>query len=292
MSQPLPRAVQPRWWRPGLARWAGLGQSALVLCAVLCCAPAGAGRTDSDWLAPAPRVLGIDAPGDLERLDGAQPAPPTAGGPVPAHAALVADMRIATHDEARALVQGGHLPGGADKGGGSATLSALLDRLSARLPSSAGLAQQRPDAAAADLDCALFAESVRVRRLLGTRDVHKPGESAGPSSAMWLDVPIRCLATVPNAALPARGRKAIQPAADEGVYTSSTSGWQRMMAWARPVGSGWAALAASSVALALIGIVVRTRTRTRTPTTASASARPADALQRRARDKAAARIWR
>lgn len=234
---------------------------AWLMCAALNTSPAQAGRTDSDWLAPAQRAPQIDAPVELERLGPGQPAPVSAGVLAATPAAIVADMRIATHAEARALLQSGNLPGGTDAGGGTATLAALLDRLSVSMPSSADRTAQRPDGAGAGLDCALFADGIKLRRLLGTSDPHKPGESAGPASAMGLDVPIRCLATLPRVAAPAPGRLAFQPAADQA--RESSGGQLRPMIETRTTanGMGLAALAGSTLALVAFGLAARARIR-------------------------------
>lgn len=188
MSRSTCRAAQRRPPRPGANGGAWLAGIAWLMCAALTTPPAHAGRTDSDGLAPAQRSLQIDAPVVLERLDIGPPAAAPAGGSAAMPAAIVADMRIATHAEARALLQGSSLPGGTDAGGGTATLSALLDRLSVSMPSASERTAQRSDGAG--LDCALFADGVRVRRVLGASDPRKPGEMAGPASAMELDVPM------------------------------------------------------------------------------------------------------
>ena len=103
---------------------------ALVLFAVLGTPCAHAGRTDIEWMAPTRPELLMDAAGGLERLGVGRPAQVPAGGPAAAHvasvSAMVSEMRIATHEEAQALLQGSALPGGADSGADTATLSVTL----------------------------------------------------------------------------------------------------------------------------------------------------------------------
>lgn len=158
----------------------------------------------------------IEATGGLERVDPGRPVAALDGGPGAGHSALVADIRIASHDEAKALLQGTGLSGAADSGGGRATIAALLDRLPTPPPSSADRALRTPGVGEADLDCVLFTESVGVRRLLGVGDVHKAGESAGRESAMGLDLPVHCLVAAPPAALPTRVRRTLPPATGPG----------------------------------------------------------------------------
>ena len=237
-----------------------------MLCTMLCVPPAHAGRTDSDWMAPAARTLLIDAPGGLERLDAAQPGQTLSADPGTARATIVADMRIATHAEVQALLQGGVLPGGVDAGAGTgtATLSALLDRLRTTLPSPVGLTSKMngfTEAVNTDLDCALFAESVRVRRLLGARDVHKPAESAGPASAMGLDVPIRCLAAVTRAESPAPARQMLPAAADQNAAGAGLQPGPAALAWVRAHSDWLVMLAASAVLTGVLGLAARVRAR-------------------------------
>lgn len=260
MSRLPSSAAQPR--RAVAVCHVGLAGIAWLMCATFTTPHAHAGRTDSDWLAPAQHALQIDAPADLERLGMGQPAP--ASGSASGPAAIVADMRIATQAEARALLQGGSLPGGTDSGGGTATLSALLDRLSVSMPSSADLAAPGPAGAGAGLDCALFADGVRVRRLLGASDPHKPGESAGSTSAMGLDVPIRCLATVSRLAAPAPGKESIQPVSDPTREVSGGPFRPRIEDWVTANSTGLTALAGSTlvlVALVAFGLAARARIR-------------------------------
>ena len=275
-KQPQPRnsAAQAGPLRPagGLAL---MHHAVFWLCAVLCAPPAHAGRTDSDWMAPAVRAPLIDARGGLARLDAGQPAQPghvLAAGPGAARAAIVADMRIATHAEAQALLQGGGLLAGADAGADTATLSALLDRLRTTLPSPARLTPRMHGTANAvnavngDLDCALFAESVRVRRLLGAGDVHKPAESAGPASAMGLDVPIRCLAAVTRAESPAPARPAPPAAADRFAQSAGLLRKPAIETWVRAYSDWLVMLAASAGLTSVLGLAVRARARERATT--------------------------
>lgn len=218
-------------------------------------------------MAPAARAPLTDAPGGLEQLDAGQPAPPghvLATGPGTTRAAIVADMRIATHAEAQALLQGGGLPGSADAGAGTATLSALLDRLRTTLPSPVRITPKMHgsgEAVNADLDCALFAQSVRVLRLLGGSEVRKPAESSGPASAMWLDVPIRCLATVPHAAAPAPARQAVPAAADKATEGAGLQRGPATLAWVRAHSDWLVILAASAVLTGVLGLAARARAR-------------------------------
>lgn len=241
-----------------------------MLCAVFCMPLAHAGRTDSDWLAPAARAPLIDASGGLERLDAGPSVQALAAGPGATRAAIVADMRIATHAEAQALLQGGGLLGGADAGAGTATLSALLDRLRTTLPSPTRLTPQMHGSETAvntDLDCALFAESVRLRRLLGASDAHKPAESAGPASAMGLDVPIRCLAAVTRAesqartgpAVPTAADRATDRAADRSAESAGVLRKPAVEAWLRAHSDWLLMLAASAVLTAVLGLAARAR---------------------------------
>ena len=245
-----------------------------MVCAALCTPPAHAGRTDSDWMAPAAHAQLVnaplvDAPGGLERLD---------AGPGATRTAIVAEMRIATHAEAQALMQGGGLLGGADAGAGAATatLSALLDRLRTNPPSPTGLTPKVHGTAAAvnaELDCALFAESVRVRRLLGASDAHKPAESAGPASAMWLDVPIRCLAAMPRAespapapqAVPTAANRAATRAADLAPYSADDSTsllrGPTVAAWLKAHSDWLVMLAAIAVLAGVLGLAALARAR-------------------------------
>ena len=237
--------------RPGLPDGARCAWFALVLCAALATPCVHAGRTDSDWMAPAQPELPMDAAG----------GPDEPGVGRTAHAAMVSEMRIATHEEARALLQGSVLPG--DVGAGTATLSALLDRLSATMPSSAVLAPELHGVAGADLDCALFAEDVRVRRLLGAGYPHMPGEDVGPESAVALDIPIRCIAKVSRTPSPSPGRQSLQPASDQGTEDSGVRHWQT--AWVRSEGVWWMAFAGSAVVLVGFGLVARVRARDELP---------------------------
>lgn len=241
-----------------------------MVCAALCTPPAHAGRTDSDWMAPAAHAQLVnaplvDAPGGLERLD---------AGPGATRTAIVAEMRIATHAEAQALMQGGGLLGGADAGAGAATatLSALLDRLRTNPPSPTGLTPKVHGTAAAvnaELDCALFAESVRVRRLLGASDAHKPAESAGPASAMWLDVPIRCLAAMPRAESPAPAPQAVPMAAtraaDLAPYSADDSTsllrGPTVAAWLKAHSDWLVMVAATAVLAGVLGLAALARAR-------------------------------
>lgn len=255
MLQPQNSAVRARALRPGAGRLALM--PCAVLCAALCTPPAQAGRTDSDWMAPAARAPLVDAPGGLERLD---------AGPGATRAAIVDSMRIATHAEAQALMQGGGLLGGADAGAGAgtATLSALLDRLRTTLPQPTGLISKihgTAEAANAELDCALFAENVRVRRLLGASDAHKPSESAGPASAMGLDVPIRCLTAVRRAESPARAPQAVPAAADRVEEGAGLLRKPATLAWLRAHSDWLLMLAASAVLTAVLGLAARARAR-------------------------------
>ena len=146
----------------------------------------------------------------------------------------------------------------------TATLSALLDRLRTPLPSTVGLTPRMhgtADAVNADLDCALFAESVRVRRLLGASDVHKPVESAVTASAMWLDVPIRCLATVPRAETAAPARQALPAAANRAADSAGLLRGPATLAWLRAHSDWLLMLAASAVLMAVLGLAARARSR-------------------------------
>lgn len=267
MSQKQPQPQPQHSAAQAGARLPGGAWFVLMLCAALCTPPAHAGRTDSDWMAPAARAPLIDAPGGLEQLDAGQPAPPghlLAASPGTTRAAIVADMRIATHAEAQALLQGGGLPGSADAGAATATLSALLDHLRTTLPSPTSVTPRMHGTAGAvnaDLDCALFAHSVRVLRLLGASDVRKPAESAGPASAMWLDVPIRCLATVPRVESPAPVRLAVPAAADRATEGTGLQRGPATLAWVRAHSDWLVILAASVVLTGVLGLAARARAR-------------------------------
>lgn len=256
MQQPPNSTASARPRLPDGPRGAGL---ALVLCAVLGTPSAHAGRTDTDWMAPTRPELPMDAAGGLERLGVGRPAQLPVGGPAAAHAAMVSDMRIATHEEAQALLQGSVLPGGADIGAGTATLSALLDRLSATMPSAAVLRPQPQGVAGAYLDCALFAEDLRVQRLLGANDSRKSVDGVGPRSAVELDVPIRCMARLARTAPTSTDRQAVQPVLDQGTKATSLHSWQSLGLWLNPDGTWLMAFAGSAVAVAVFGLVARAR---------------------------------
>ena len=272
-ARPRPR---PRPRIPDSARCAGL---ALLLCTVLGPPCAHAGRTDSDWMAPAQPGLPMDAAGALERLGAGRPAQMPDGGPAAARAArvsaLLSEMRIATHEEAQALLRDSALPGRADFGAGTATLSALLDRLGAPTPPSTAVMPRPQGVAGADLDCALFAENVRVRRLLGAHESPKPGDGVEPASAMVLDVPIRCIAQLARMAPAPADRRAGRPVLDQASQATGPPPWPALGSWLNADSAWWMALAGSAVGLAVFGLVARalTQTRARAHPTTRGSAR-------------------
>lgn len=252
--------------RLGVARRA---RFVFVLCAVLAAPPVDAGRTDIDWMARSVSAPLIDVTGGLERVDAGLPAqPPT--GPGAANAALVADMRIATHDEAKALLQRNGLSGEADAGAGRSTIAALLGRLPTSMPSAADQTQRSRAIGESALDCALFGDSVGVRRLLGAGDSHKVGESAGRESAMGLDLPVHCLATAPHAALPAVVRRVLPSVPDQGLETFGIQLGPMIEATIKPYSRWLMALAGTALVLVIVGLaagsLARTSRRGRTTT--------------------------
>jgi len=241
---------------------AGRARFVFVFCVVLAAPPVDAGRTDIDWMARSVSAPLIDATGGLERVDAGLPAQAPVTGPGAANAALVADMRIATHDEAKALLQRNGLSGEADAGAGRSTIAALLGRLPTSMPSAANQTPRSRAIGESALDCALFGDSVGVRRLLGVGDSHKVGESAGGESAMGLDLPIHCLATAPHAALPAVIRRVSPPVPDQGLETFGIQLGPMIEASIKPYSRWLMALAGTALVLVIVGLAAGALART------------------------------
>ena len=232
----------------------GLG----VLCTVLASCAAHASRTDIDWLARPTTAPLIDATGGSEKVDAGRPMVPLVAGPGAAQATLVADMRIATHDEVKALLPGTGLSGAADSGGVRSTIAALLDRLPTTTTSSAEPALRIHRVGETDSDCVLYAESAGLRRLLGVGEVHKAGESAGRESAMGLDLPVHCLVAAPPAAFPARIKPALPPAPGQGPDQTSLPLWPLIKATIKSYDEWWLAPVGTAL-LMVLGLVVVAR---------------------------------
>ena len=240
---------------------AGRARFVFVFCAALATPLVNAGRTDIDWMARSAPAPLIDATGGQERVDAGLPVPAVVTGPAAAHAALVADMRIATHDEAKALLQGNGLSGGAEAGAGRNTIAALLSRLPTLMPSSADQTPRSRAIGEVALDCALFGDSAGVRRLLGAGDSYKAGESAGRESAMGLDLPIHCLAAAPHAALPAVVKRALPPVQDQGPETFGIQLGPMIEASIKPYSRWLMALAGTALVVVIVGLAAAVRSR-------------------------------
>lgn len=257
-QQPLNSAA-----KVGPRRLGGAGRArfVFVFCAALTAPPVNAGRTDIDWMARSAPAPLIDATGGLARVDAGLPVQALVTGPGAAHAALVADMRIATYDEAKVLLQGDGLSGGADAGAGRATIAALLGRLPALMPSSADHTPRSRVIGEVALDCALFGDSADVRRLLDVGDAHKAGESAGRESAMGLDLPIHCLATAPQAALPAVARRVLPSVPDQGLETFGIQLGPMIEASIKPYSRWLMAMAGTALVVVIVGLTAGVRAR-------------------------------
>ena len=300
MPQPQPQP-QPQLSncaaQDGARRWvdASLARLVCILGAVFATSLGYAGRTDIDWMARSERAPLIDATGGLERVDDGRPVPMPVTGPGAKQAALAADMRIASHDEAKALLQGSGLSEGSDAGAGRATIAGLLDRLLIPRPASASPASHPHGVGTAELDCALFTGSVGVRRLLGATEVHKAGESAGRESAMGLDLPIHCLAAAPYAALPAVAKRALPPAADQSVRGAGLQLGRMFDTWIKPRSRWWLALAGAAALMVMFGLAVGARAiarrRERDKARRLISRYPAHKARRRAGGRASKGQW-
>src|SRR5262249_36936335 len=165
----------------------------LAVCLALEIDEAVAGRTDRDWMAPKEQTILLEAPSRLEGLDSGRSDPGSPGQEAAKSIANAADMRIATREELRAILNGTSSTGAMDRDGLTPDIATLLGRQYEWGGTHAELGSGAGDAAESMLDCYLFIPKAGVRQSLRANGIISPSDGSRWGNATQFDMPIRCI---------------------------------------------------------------------------------------------------